>query len=639
MSSLKCLTIVLVCGLAAMSLQAAETRPASETTPAAVLLEKGIYTEETVGDLDAAIRIYQDIVEQAKAGRPLAAQAQYRLAMCYLKKGDKAKAATELQTLLATYPQEKEIVVKAQGELTKLTSVAPVHIDAQKVRSLMSLMDSTVGPMKGFKHAMEESDAATALPLARLGIGQMRELLRMVRGSRAEIPTKAALTTFESLEASLATNDIVEAQKLAQVLWSMTKVAGESIKSELEAQSIASADAALAKGLDAAKVRAQVDGLAALMAGVYRAAEQNDLDTALTLLRQEITQGRELLASLAGTAAEAPVRTALPMLERLEAALAAKDTAQVKKLMETLNAMGPVLGKSIMEALGKPRTLDVAKAKAQGKSMGTVLDALKKAVEQADTTTAIPLLQTLTSQCNDLLEMARGTAAEAPVKALLPVLEDVGTALKKNDTAQAGKLLSAFEDLGGAVDKAIKTSTPSAGAAKANLINWVEKFFSENYRDITSRKTIEWGEPETTAGGNLSIRYKYLATIWNKDKMVMEQRFTFTPAGEYVSAETIEKGPATQPKLEQDAGITDKGLLVGGGRSIEFVATADGIIYLYDHGKLIKTKSLKKGENVQWLGQIPISTGVTTGLSEDARLYFKADQTTPNLPAGQPAPR
>ena len=81
-------------------------------------------------------------------------------------------------------------------------------------------------------------------------------------------------------------------------------------------------------------------------------------------------------------------------------------------------------------------------------------------------------------------------------------------------------------------------------ALRGKLINWVEDFFSKNYRDITARKTLQWGRPETTPGGNLSIRYKYVATIWGKDKLVIEQRFTFTPQGKYVSAETLEKAPA-----------------------------------------------------------------------------------------------
>ncbi|MCY2932288.1 MAG: hypothetical protein NTV86_22905, partial [Planctomycetota bacterium] len=84
-------------------------------------------------------------------------------------------------------------------------------------------------------------------------------------------------------------------------------------------------------------------------------------------------------------------------------------------------------------------------------------------------------------------------------------------------------------------------------ALKGKLVQWVEKFFSENYRDITARKTLEWGEPEVTAEGNLAIRYKFLATIWNKDQTIIDQRFTFSADGEYLSAETIEKAPATHP--------------------------------------------------------------------------------------------
>jgi tetratricopeptide (TPR) repeat protein len=102
--------------------------PATATTSPAVMLEKGIYTEETIGDLDAAMKIYRQIVEDAKAARKYAAQAQYRLGMCYLKKGDKAKATAELRELLATYPQEKGIAAQAQKELAKLAP--PVVGDA-----------------------------------------------------------------------------------------------------------------------------------------------------------------------------------------------------------------------------------------------------------------------------------------------------------------------------------------------------------------------------------------------------------------------------------------------------------------------------------------------------------------------------
>ena len=67
----------------------------------------------------------------------------------------------------------------------------------------------------------------------------------------------------------------------------------------------------------------------------------------------------------------------------------------------------------------------------------------------------------------------------------------------------------------------------------------VEYFFSRNYRDITARKTLDWGKAGTDKDGNRFIRYKYEATIWDKDVIVQNKVFTFTPAGEYVSVKDV----------------------------------------------------------------------------------------------------
>lgn len=66
----------------------------------AVMLEKGIYTEETLGDLDKAMKIYIEISEQAKANRKYIAQARYRLGMCLLKKNEKAKGYAALRKFI-----------------------------------------------------------------------------------------------------------------------------------------------------------------------------------------------------------------------------------------------------------------------------------------------------------------------------------------------------------------------------------------------------------------------------------------------------------------------------------------------------------------------------------------------------------
>ncbi|MCL2640744.1 MAG: hypothetical protein FWD53_07865, partial [Phycisphaerales bacterium] len=85
---------------------------------------------------------------------------------------------------------------------------------------------------------------------------------------------------------------------------------------------------------------------------------------------------------------------------------------------------------------------------------------------------------------------------------------------------------------------------PSLSAEKAKVMGYVENYFANNFRDITMRKSLSWSDPTTDAKGNVSITYKYEAMIWDKDKKVIEQRFTFDKTGKYIGHETIETNPA-----------------------------------------------------------------------------------------------
>lgn len=74
---------------------------------------------------------------------------------------------------------------------------------------------------------------------------------------------------------------------------------------------------------------------------------------------------------------------------------------------------------------------------------------------------------------------------------------------------------------------------------KEGMIDLVDDFFRNNFRDITARETIEWGEVETLDNGNASIRYRYNATIWDKEEKIINQIFTFNPEGKFVSVEDV----------------------------------------------------------------------------------------------------
>src|SRR4051812_45011464 len=77
------------------------------------MLEKAIYTEQTVGNVDEAIKLYQQVIDEAKSARSAAAQAEYRLAQCLFKKNKAAAANAALEKLIKDFPAEKELVAKA----------------------------------------------------------------------------------------------------------------------------------------------------------------------------------------------------------------------------------------------------------------------------------------------------------------------------------------------------------------------------------------------------------------------------------------------------------------------------------------------------------------------------------------------
>jgi hypothetical protein len=77
---------------------------------ASELLQKGIYDQETAGDLDGAIAVYHQIVNSGSSPRDVAAQAQYRLAQSLLQKGDLPNGAQEFSNLARNYADYGKLV-------------------------------------------------------------------------------------------------------------------------------------------------------------------------------------------------------------------------------------------------------------------------------------------------------------------------------------------------------------------------------------------------------------------------------------------------------------------------------------------------------------------------------------------------
>lgn len=78
---------------------------------------------------------------------------------------------------------------------------------------------------------------------------------------------------------------------------------------------------------------------------------------------------------------------------------------------------------------------------------------------------------------------------------------------------------------------------------QADLMGRIEWAMMHGGRDITARKSIEWGDVRKDEQGNRTIRYKYDATIWDKDVYTMNQVFTFDAKGNILNMENVEGFP------------------------------------------------------------------------------------------------
>jgi hypothetical protein len=95
---------------------------------ASELLQKGIYTQDTVGDVNGAIQLFRQAVGAAGTERDLAAQAQYRLVQALLRKGDTAMAALEMNRLAQEFPDQRDLVSRlaaGSGGFHVVLSAAP----------------------------------------------------------------------------------------------------------------------------------------------------------------------------------------------------------------------------------------------------------------------------------------------------------------------------------------------------------------------------------------------------------------------------------------------------------------------------------------------------------------------------------
>jgi Tol biopolymer transport system component len=87
---------------------------------AAEQFERALYHEDVQGDLQKAIELFKQILEQFPENREIAAKAQLHIGLCYEKLGLR-EATNAYQKVVQNYGEQKEAVAQAQERLSKLT--------------------------------------------------------------------------------------------------------------------------------------------------------------------------------------------------------------------------------------------------------------------------------------------------------------------------------------------------------------------------------------------------------------------------------------------------------------------------------------------------------------------------------------
>src|SRR5215510_8591483 len=102
----------------------------------AEILEKGIYTEETKGELKAATEIYRQIVDDPAAQRSLMAQAQLRLGLCQLKLGNKPQAISALDRLTQEFPDKDKLLAIVEQQMPQVLDEIVQQIERNYIQEV-----------------------------------------------------------------------------------------------------------------------------------------------------------------------------------------------------------------------------------------------------------------------------------------------------------------------------------------------------------------------------------------------------------------------------------------------------------------------------------------------------------------------
>jgi tetratricopeptide (TPR) repeat protein len=151
---------------------------ASQKAPqqAEILFESAKQKEVVEGKLQEAIQLYQRIVQDFAANRPVAAKALLRMGQCYEKLGQ-ADARTAYERLVRDFGDQTETAAEARGRLAALAGPAATRRTELAARLVWPDASDLTGSPSSDGRLMATTDWTTGdIAIRDLGTGETRRV-------------------------------------------------------------------------------------------------------------------------------------------------------------------------------------------------------------------------------------------------------------------------------------------------------------------------------------------------------------------------------------------------------------------------------------------------------------------------------
>jgi len=142
------------------------------------LFQAGLYQEEVQGDLEQAIQLYRQLVDEYGSNRAVAARALLHVGQCYEKLG-REEAANAYERLLRDYADQSDMAAEARTRLETLRSEQTAARSVSPATRLISdgYPEILRTPLKDGRHLLDYDMTSNTFQLVDIQTGDARPLL------------------------------------------------------------------------------------------------------------------------------------------------------------------------------------------------------------------------------------------------------------------------------------------------------------------------------------------------------------------------------------------------------------------------------------------------------------------------------